>query len=126
MKLRGPQSLNGLILVGFALVALPLLVAVVWALFNLDRLAEQSEAIIAMGVQSTENNRLLAEDVVQLQRSTNQYYVLRNDESRKMGEFDMSLVEMFMATIKEKWIQMRLKMKQPMIVLTNVFQIIPI
>jgi hypothetical protein len=32
MKLRGPQSLNGLILVGFGLVALPLLVAVVWAL----------------------------------------------------------------------------------------------
>jgi hypothetical protein len=28
MKLRGPQSLNGLILVGFGLVALPLLVAV--------------------------------------------------------------------------------------------------
>ena len=76
MKLRRPRSLNGLILVGFGLVALPLLVAVIWALFNLDRLAEQSEQIITMGVESTENNRLLAEDVVQLQRSTNQYYSL--------------------------------------------------
>ena len=39
MPLRRPRSLNGLILVGFGLVALPLLVAVIWALVNLDRLA---------------------------------------------------------------------------------------
>ena len=34
MRLRGPQSLTGLILVGFGLVALPLLLAVIWALVN--------------------------------------------------------------------------------------------
>jgi hypothetical protein len=45
-----------LILVGFGLVALPLLVAVIWALFNLDRLAEQSEQIINMGVASRPTN----------------------------------------------------------------------
>jgi two-component system sensor histidine kinase GlrK len=93
MKVRRPRSLNGLILVGFGLVALPLLVAVIWALFNLDRLAEQSEQIIAMGVESTENNRLLAEDVVQLQRSTNQYYVLRNEESRTIMVQDLRRIE---------------------------------
>ena len=37
MKFRRPQSLNELILVGFGLVGLPLLIAVVWALVNLDR-----------------------------------------------------------------------------------------
>jgi two-component system sensor histidine kinase GlrK len=82
-----------LILVGFGLVALPLLVAVVWALLNLDRLAEQSEQIITMGVASAERNRLLAEDVVQLQRSTNQYYVLRNDESRTIMLQDLRRIE---------------------------------
>jgi two-component system sensor histidine kinase GlrK len=82
-----------LILVGFGLVALPLLVAVIWALFNLDRLAEQSEQIINMGVASAERNRLLAEDVVQLQRSTNQYYVLRNDESRTIMLQDLRRIE---------------------------------
>ena len=93
MRLRRPRSLNGLILVGFGLVALPLLVAVVWALLNLDRLAEQSEQIITMGVASAERNRLLAEDVVQLQRSTNQYYVLRNDESRTIMLQDLRRIE---------------------------------
>ena len=46
MKFRRPRSLNGLILVGFGLVALPLLIAVIWALFSLDRVAEQSEQLV--------------------------------------------------------------------------------
>jgi two-component system sensor histidine kinase GlrK len=68
-------------------------VAVIWALVNLDRLAEQSESIVTMGVASAENNRLLAEDVVQLQRSTNQYYVLRNEESRVLMRQDLRNIE---------------------------------
>ena len=93
MKFRRPRSLNGLILVGFGLVALPLLVAVIWALVNLDRLAQQSDTIITMGVKSAEDNRLLAEDVVELQRSTNQYYVLRGEESRALMRQDLREVE---------------------------------
>lgn len=72
---------------------MPLLVAVIWALVNLDRLAEQSETIVMMGVASAENNRLLAEEIVQLQRSTNQYYVLRNDESRTLMRQDLRGME---------------------------------
>jgi hypothetical protein len=60
MRFRRPRSLNGLILVGFGLVALPLLFSVLWALFSLDRLAEQSERLVVTGVQAAENNRLLA------------------------------------------------------------------
>ena len=93
MELHRPRSLNGLILVGFGLVALPLLVAVIWALVNLDRLAHQSERIITMGIESAENNRLLAEDLVQLQRSTNQYHVLRNEESRTIMRQDLPRIE---------------------------------
>ena len=44
MKFPRPQSLNGLILVGFGLVALPLLIAVIWALVNLDRTAQLRSA----------------------------------------------------------------------------------
>ena len=93
MKFRRPRSLNGLILVGFGLVALPLLVAVIWALVNLDRLAEQSERIVFTGVASAENNRLLAENVVRLQRSTNQYYIIRNEEHRNIMNQDLRRVE---------------------------------
>ena len=72
---------------------MPLLVAVIWALVNLDRLAEQSETIVMVGVASAQNNRLLAEEIVQLQRSTNQYYVLRNDESRTLMRQDLRGIE---------------------------------
>ena len=93
MEFRRPRSLNGLILVGFGLVALPLLVAVIWALVNLDRLAQQSEQIINIGIESAENNRLLAEDLVQLQRSTNQYHILRNADSRTIMHQDLRRIE---------------------------------
>jgi two-component system sensor histidine kinase GlrK len=63
MKIYRPKSLNGLILVGFGLVGLPLLIAVIWALVNLDRLAEQSEQLVTTGVSAAENNRLLVERV---------------------------------------------------------------
>jgi two-component system sensor histidine kinase GlrK len=93
MEFRRPRSLNGLILVGFSLVALPLLVAVIWALVNLDRLAHQSEQIINTGIVSAQNNRQLAEELVQLQRSTNQYHILRNEESRTIMRQDLRSVE---------------------------------
>jgi two-component system sensor histidine kinase GlrK len=93
MEFHRPRSLNGLILVGFGLVALPLLVAVIWALVNLDRLAQQSEKIINIGIASAENNRLLAEDLVQLQRSTNLYHILRNVDSRTIMHQDLRRIE---------------------------------
>ena len=93
MKIRRPNSLNGLILVGFGLVALPMLVAVVWALVNLDRLAEQSEQLVIGGVSSAENNRLLAEQAGSLERVSRQYLVLRNDDSLALMQQDLNALE---------------------------------
>ncbi len=90
MKFRGPKSLNGLILVGFGLVALPLLVAVVWALVSLDRLAEQSEQLVISGVSAAENNRQLAEQVGSLERVARQFVILRNDDSFVLLNQDMA------------------------------------
>jgi two-component system sensor histidine kinase GlrK len=81
MKFRGPKSLNGLILVGFGLVALPLLIAVFWALFNLDKLAEQSEQLVVTGVMAAENNRQLEQQVASLERVARQFLVLKNEDS---------------------------------------------
>jgi hypothetical protein len=47
MKIRRPRSLNGLILVGFGLVALPLLLAAIWALVSLSSLASPRPKTIA-------------------------------------------------------------------------------
>lgn len=93
MKLRGPQSLNQLILVGFGLVALPLLLAVIWALFNLDRLAEQSEQLVTSGVSAAENNRLLVEQLASLERVSRQYQVLRNAESLAILQQDLTSLQ---------------------------------
>ena len=81
MKFRRPRSLNGLILVGFGFVALPLLLAVIWALVNLDRVAEQSERLVTTGVSAAENNRRLEEQMGTLERGARQFQVLRNPNS---------------------------------------------
>ena len=99
MRFPRPQSLTVLILVGFGLVALPLVVAVVWALFSLDRLAEQSEQLVVTGVSAAENNQLLTEQASNLERVSRQYLILRNPDSlallrQDLGRFELTLDKM--------------------------------
>jgi two-component system sensor histidine kinase GlrK len=93
MSLPRPRSLNGLILVGFGLVAVPLLIAVVWALINLDRLAEHSEQLIVSGVTAAENNRALAQRVGSFERLARQYLVLRTEDSRSLVRQDLESIQ---------------------------------
>ena len=93
MKIKRPRSLNGLILVGFGLVALPLLVAVIWALFNLDRLAEQSGQLVLSGVSAAANNQLLSEQAGTLERVARQYLVLRTPGSLELLRQDLGRME---------------------------------
>jgi two-component system sensor histidine kinase GlrK len=100
MKLPQPKSLNGLILVGFGLVALPLLIAVFWALFNLDRLAEQSEQLVVTGVTASDNNRQLEQQVASLERVARQYLVLGTEDIRALLRQDLTALE---ATLDRMW-----------------------
>ncbi|MGI9222128.1 MAG: sensor histidine kinase [Woeseiaceae bacterium] len=93
MQFRRPQSLNGLILVGFGLVGLPLLIAVVWALVNLDRLAEQSEELVVTGVAAAENNRRLTEQLGLLERVARQHQVLLNADSLQLMHQDLATLQ---------------------------------
>jgi two-component system sensor histidine kinase GlrK len=93
MKIRRPRSLNGLILVGFGLVVLPLLLAVIWALVNLDRVAAQSERLVTTGVSAAENNRLLEERVGSLERLALQYQVLRNPDTLLIMREDLAAMQ---------------------------------
>ena len=93
MKIKRPQSLNGLILVGFGLVALPLLFAIVWALFNLDRLAEQSERLVVTGVSVAERNRILAEQMISLERGTRTYAILADPGTFALMRTDLGTIE---------------------------------
>jgi two-component system sensor histidine kinase GlrK len=99
MRLRRPRSLNELILIGFGLVAAPLLLAVVWALVNLDRVAEQSERLVFTGVTAAENNRLLQENLGTLERVALQYQVLRNPESLQIMRDDLATLQAQLASM---------------------------
>ena len=101
MKFRRPRSLNGLILVGFGIVALPLIFAVIWTLFSLDRLATQSERLVFTGVEAAENNRLLTENVGSLERISLQYTVLRNPELLPLIRQDVETIESRLAGMSE-------------------------
>lgn len=100
MKFPRPRSLNGLILVGFGLVAMPLLVAVIWALVNLDRVAEQSEQLVFTGVSAAENTRRINEQLSSIERIARQYQVLRNDESLQLIAQDMETFQTLLATME--------------------------
>jgi len=93
MNFPRPRSLNGLILVGFGLVALPLLIAVIWALVNLDRVAEQSEQLVSTGVSAAENNRRINEQLSSLERAARQYQILKNPDSLQILTQDLQTFE---------------------------------
>jgi len=93
MRFPRPRSLNGLILVGFGLVALPLLLAVVWALVNLDRVAEQSEQLVSTGVEAADNNRRINEQLSSLERVARQYQILKNPDSLQLMTQDLQAFE---------------------------------
>ena len=99
MRFPRPRSLNGLILVGFGLVALPLLLAVVWALVNLDRVAEQSEQLVFTGVTAAENNRRINEQLSSLERVARQYQILKNPDSLLLMRQDLQTFQKLLNTM---------------------------
>jgi two-component system sensor histidine kinase GlrK len=80
MALSKPRSLSGLMLLGFSLVALPLLVAVIIAAVQIRRLAQQSELLVEQGVQATRYNQVLFEQIASMERRARLYQVLRDRE----------------------------------------------
>lgn len=76
MKRFRPTSIIQLILIGFAVVALPLMVALVYAATSVDKLAAQSQRVISNAVRATEGGRLLVEQITVMERNLRQYQVL--------------------------------------------------
>jgi len=75
-----PRSINGLILLGFGLVTLPLLVAIVWAAFQMDLLARDSEKLVLVGVEATRLSQEMVELIPDLERTARLYSVLGNKD----------------------------------------------
>lgn len=76
MRIAYPDSFLKLLLLGFALVLLPLLFAVANIALHLDRLAEQSRTTVYHAVEATRHSRALAEQLPMMERSVRQFLVL--------------------------------------------------
>lgn len=75
MRIRYPASFQKLLLIGFALAALPLLIAVADAYFSLERLTQRSERAIAYAVDITRESRVLGEQLSALERLARQQLI---------------------------------------------------
>lgn len=75
-----PQSVTGLILASFALVALPLVVAVVFGVVYVDRLGDQSQRLVLQGVEVTRESKRLENIITDMERSARQYSVLSDPQ----------------------------------------------
>lgn len=76
MKFYRPKSITRLILIGFSLVALPLIVALVIATLSVDRLVSQSQHTLLQSVLVTQGSQVLVDSITALERNARQYQVL--------------------------------------------------
>ncbi|MET0292253.1 MAG: hypothetical protein ABW136_07775, partial [Steroidobacteraceae bacterium] len=79
MSLARPRSLSALLLVGLAIIALPLIAALLTAAYQMRKLSENSEALVVEGVQATRLTQDLFAQIVSLERTVRLYQVLEED-----------------------------------------------
>ncbi len=75
-----PASFLRLVIVGFGLVALPLVIALVTGVYYINKLTHQSQEAVSRAVQATQGSRQLLEITVGMERDLRQYLVLAEDE----------------------------------------------
>jgi two-component system, NtrC family, sensor histidine kinase GlrK len=78
LQITYPKSFLKLLLIGFALVMLPLLVAFVNANLYFGKLTKQSLSNLSQAVETTRASRVLMEELTVMERSARQYFVLHD------------------------------------------------
>src|SRR5277367_4215674 len=76
MRFPRPKSLSGLMLIGFTIVAAPLLFAIVNAAVQMNRLSARSEQLVLHGVRGTRNNQRMFEEIGALERTARLYQII--------------------------------------------------
>jgi two-component system sensor histidine kinase GlrK len=76
MPVYYPRSFPRLLAVGFTLVALPLVFALVNNAVSVDRLANRSQNAVYQAVQATQSGRRLAQQLTALERTARQIVIL--------------------------------------------------
>jgi two-component system sensor histidine kinase GlrK len=107
MRLPRPKSLSGLMLIGFTIVAAPLLFAIVNAAFHMNRMANRSEQLVKRGMQVTRNNQRLSVEIAGLERSARLYQILPSNDlleayGRNQQGLESTLEELLTLTLDAK------------------------
>ena len=76
MRFYYPRSFFKLLFVGFALIALPLMFAVINNAISINRLGNQSQKAVYQAVQATQSSRKLAELIPAMERAAHQMLIL--------------------------------------------------
>jgi two-component system, NtrC family, sensor histidine kinase GlrK len=76
MQLYYPRSFLKLILAGLTLVVLPLILALIYNAYAINRLANHSQQILYQAVQATQASRMLIEHVTAMERSVRQFAIV--------------------------------------------------
>src|ERR1700680_4374222 len=78
MQWGRPKSLSGLMLVGLALMAIPLLIAVLTAVLQIRDLADTGQKIVIQGVSGARASQALFGQIASLERTARLYEVLND------------------------------------------------
>jgi two-component system, NtrC family, sensor histidine kinase GlrK len=76
MRFPRPKSLSGLMLIGFTIVAAPLLFAIVNAAVQMNHLSTRSEQLVVQGVRGTRHNQRMFEEIGALERTARLYQII--------------------------------------------------
>ncbi len=76
MRLYRPKSIRGLLLIGFVLVILPLIVALIHATYSVDRLVAQGQRALFATVRATQSSQELVDSISDMERNARQFKVL--------------------------------------------------
>lgn len=86
-------------LIGFTIVAAPLLFAIVNAAVQMNRMSNRSEQLVVRGVEGTRSNQRMFVEIASLERTARLYQILPNDElleayERNQGRLERTLDEL--------------------------------
>jgi two-component system, NtrC family, sensor histidine kinase GlrK len=98
MRMPRPRSLSGLMLIGFTIVAAPLLFAIVNGAVQMNRLSVRSQQLVVHGMQGTRNNQRMFEELGALERTARLYQIIGN---REMLDVYARNHERLMGTLQE-------------------------
>ena len=76
MLLYRPKSIRRLLLVGFVLVVVPLMMALIHAMYSVDQLVAQGQRALFATMRATHGSEQLADTIIGMERNARQYHVL--------------------------------------------------